>query len=136
MTVTIWLFLIIAFIIAEAVTSVALVTVWVIPPAIISLIICAFGGPEIAQWSVFVIGSLILLILTRPIVRNIGKNCDGKTNIYSLYDKEIKLNSFDSETKTGTTTINGVMWTVKSETDHVTGDKVKVIKIAGNSLII
>lgn len=137
MTVYIWLFLIIIFIVLEAATSVALVTVWCIPPAIISLIMCGCGAPTIAQWIVFVVGSILLLILTRPIVRKLGRSSDDKTNIYAFYDKEIRLDSFNKDTKTGTATIHGVLWNVKSDSvEHNVGDIVKVIKISGNSLII
>lgn len=137
MTTEIWFILIILFVIAEAATSVALVTVWFIPPAIISAIMAFNGASVESQIGVFLILSIILFMLTRPIVRKLGKKSDGKTNIFTFYGKEILIDTFDESLKTGTTIINGVVWNVRSEdSTFKKGDKAIIDSIAGNTLVI
>lgn len=65
-----WLIVIILLTIIEAMT-VDVVTVWFIFSGIVAMITSFFVEDVIVQFAIFVLGGIILLILTKPILKKI-----------------------------------------------------------------
>ena len=65
-----WLVLLVIFVVAEALTT-TLVSIWFAAGALVALIVAVLNLPIGLQAGAFIVISLLLLILTRPIARKI-----------------------------------------------------------------
>ena len=137
MDIWLWAGLIIVTLIIEFATP-QLVSIWFSCGALVSLVLAAFGVQLWIQAAVFVIISLVLLLSLRKIFAKFLKTEDEKTNVDSFVGKTFKLLEEIKEDKLGKIKINDVEWSVTSEDgkSYNVGDKVLVIKIVGNKLII
>lgn len=94
----------------------------------------------ILQCSVFVISSVILLLLTKPIVNKFTKN-DKKleTNAYSIIGKKgIVTQDINNTLGFGQIKIANEVWSAKTENDIIIqkGIEVKIIKIDGVKAVV
>ncbi|MBR7083489.1 MAG: NfeD family protein, partial [Clostridia bacterium] len=74
-----WLAFIVIAVIAEA-ASAALISIWFIPGAIVSLILSLFDVPLWVQFVVFAVISVLLLVFTRKFVKRFLKGKGERTN--------------------------------------------------------
>ena len=134
----VWLFLLVLMIIAELATLTALVTIWFIPPAIISLILAYLNVSTWIQIAVFLILSLFNLTQTKKIVKFLERKPKFYSNSDSLINKEATLITAINKTSQGTLKINDVIWNVKTidDTELEKGTIVKIQAIKGNTLIV
>ncbi|MGN0163155.1 MAG: NfeD family protein [Candidatus Ornithomonoglobus sp.] len=133
----IWLIAIVAFIILEAVTY-QIVSIWFVFGAIGGMITYLLGADFYIQLIVFIAVSAILLSVLRPLSMKLVKKQDFKTNSDGLIGKNILITQEVSNIKgTGQGKINGMVWTVRGESDEVihAGEIAKVKKIEGVKLI-
>ena len=134
----VWLILLVLMIIAELATLTALVTIWFIPPAIISLILAYLNVSTWIQIAVFLILSLFNLTQTKKIVKFLERKPKFQSNSDSLINKEATLITAINKTSQGTLKINDVIWNVKTidDTELEKGTIVKIQAIKGNTLIV
>lgn len=134
----VWLILLVLMIIAELATLTALVTIWFIPPAIISLILAYLNVSTWIQIAVFLILSLFNLTQTKKIVKFLERKPKFYSNSDSLINKEATLITAINKTSQGTLKINDVIWNVKTidDTELEKGTIVKIQAIKGNTLIV
>ena len=134
----VWLILLVLMIIAELATLTALVTIWFIPPAIISLILAYLNVSTWIQIAVFLILSLFNLTQTKKIVKFLERKPKFYSNSDSLINKEATLITAINKTSQGTLKINDVIWNVKTidDTELEKGTIVKKQAIKGNTLIV
>lgn len=136
--IVLWAVAFVFFIICEIATCTALVSIWFAFGALASMF-CAIGGMSFwVQCVVFVIGSIVLLICTRPIAKKVqGKAVptnyeldEGKTAIVT---EEID-NSFNK----GRVILNGVNWAARSSDGSIIpkDENVRVEKVDGAKLIV
>ena len=133
-----WLGAIIIFVIAEAVTY-QLISVWFAAGAIGGLIAYLLGFNFEIQEVVFGVLSLLALISLRPIATRFLKIKDYKSNIDGLIGKEVYITKIgDTEDSVGEGTINGLVWTIRSEdgTSLKKGEKATITKIEGVKLLV
>lgn len=134
----VWLGVIVVALILEATTA-ALVSVWFIPSALVSLILALCGVSIPIQIGVFVVMSLLLIIFLRPITSKLLKIKKTPTNADSLIGKKVIITELvDNIHATGSGKIDGKEWTVRSSDDNIIftpGDAVTVIEIDGVKLI-
>ena len=134
----VWFGVIILAIVME-ISTVALVSVWFIPAAIVSLILSFFNVELWIQVVVFIGVSLLLLIFLRPITTKLLKIKKTPTNADSLIGEKVVITeTVDNIQSTGAGKIQGKVWSVKSYDDNVTytpGDVVTVVEIQGVKLI-
>ena len=139
MAVIFWLVLLIVMILIEIIT-VGLTTIWFAGGAVAALIAYALGVPQVGQFVVFLVVSLLLLFFTRPLaVKYINSN-SVKTNYESLIGKNIQITeTVDNLRETGKTVINGVEWTVRTWKDGVIlqpGSIARIVQVKGVKLIV
>ena len=84
--VMIWLVILVVMAVIEIITL-GLTTVWFAGGALVAFIFSLFGAPVPLQITVFVIVSLVLLFLTRPIALKYFNNGRLKTNAEGLIGK-------------------------------------------------
>lgn len=135
---SIWLILAVIFAVVEAV-SLGITSIWFVFGALVAMVLAMFGAPVVAQVIVFLIVSVVLLFLTRPILVKRFKLGKEKTNIDEIIGKTgvVKEKIVNIEGK-GQVVINGVTWSARSLSgEDIDIDKmVKVHKIEGVKVIV
>ena len=133
-----WLALIVAFILVEAVTY-QLVCIWFTFGSIGGLIVAFFTDSVTVQVTVFVIVSAIMLLCLRPFARK-GLSPKGlKTNIEDLVGKEVFVTeSVRNLQSKGRGKVNGMEWALRSSDgkDIDEGKTVVIEKVEGVKLIV
>lgn len=134
----IWLAAVIAFIILEASTY-QMVCVWFIVGSIGGMIASMLGAGFWVQMTVFLVVSIVLLILMRPLAMKRLNSHKVKTNADSLIGKKVLITETVDNTKaTGQGKIDGAVWTVRSSDGSVIeeGEVAEIKKIEGVKLIV
>ena len=109
-----WLIAIALLLLVEFATS-ALTTIWFAGGALIALLCAVMGGPVWLQAALFVAGSVILLVLTRPLAVRFMSKDKTRTNADSLIGKEaVVTERIDNLQSTGAAQVNGQIWTARS----------------------
>lgn len=109
--------------------------------ALLSMLVSIFCPENILLQSiVFVVSSVILLFLTKPLVdRFTRKDKKVETNAYSIIGKKgIVLQDINSTYGIGQVKISGEVWSAKSEDNDVIkkGSQIEVVKIEGVKAVV
>ena len=135
----VWLALAVALFILEAIT-VQLISIWLGIGALAAIIPASLGAKVITQFLTFVIVSIVLIILTKPLSRKIiNQKKIYHTNADSVIGKTAQvteeINNFNA---TGRVMVEGIYWTARSENgDVISVDEYVVIKsIEGVKVIV
>lgn len=132
-----WLAFIVLAVIAETATA-ALISIWFIPGAIVSLVLSLCKVPIWVQIVVFVVISAVLLLSTRKLVKKLLKGKGQPTNADAVIgQKAIVTERINNIEETGAVKIMGKEWTARSDNDETfdVGDVVTVKEISGVKLI-
>ncbi len=134
----VWLVAAIIFLIIEAL-SVQLISIWLAGGAIVAMVLALLNVNFWIQVLVFAIVSLLLIILTRPLVKRIlSKNVEA-TNADRSIGKEAAVTSeINNVLGKGQVNLSGQIWSARSSDDSVIneGETVIVEKIDGVKLIV
>ena len=135
----VWLGLLALFLIAEFAT-VQLTTVWFAVGALVSLLLAAFGVDNVAvQIIVFALVSLIMLILTRPLVKKWMRRRTQPTNADMVIGEQaVVTEAIDNAQAEGLVKVKGAVWSARSADDSriPVGAAVTVKAIEGVKLIV
>lgn len=134
-----WLLLAALFIIIE-IATLGLTTIWFAGGAFIAAIAGAFGASLPIEVLCFVVVSVLLLVLTRPLaVKHLDSKTE-KTNAEALVGKSaVVLTKINNLNGTGQVKVNGMEWSARTADDTVTiekGETVKIVEIQGVKLIV
>lgn len=136
-----WLGIIILTIVLEA-TSYDLISIWFSAGALVSMILAIIDSTTkleinwVAQVLVFVIVSAILILSLRSVTKKYLKRIDVKTNIDTIVGKHgVVVDAIESGER-GTVKVDGVIWTAISNDDVLSDEKVEILAIEGNKLIV
>lgn len=135
----IWLVLLIVFMAIE-VATVGLTAIWMAGGSLAAMFAELAGLNIWWQVGIFIAVSFLLLIFTRPFaVKYINSNHE-KTNYEGIIGKVVRITeTVNNYEMTGTTVLNGIEWTVRTEEDGQVlnpGDLAKVVDISGVKLIV
>lgn len=135
----IWLGLMILLLAIE-IPTLGLTTIWFAGGALAAFISTFFGASVATQRTIFIVLSLVLLIVTRPIAIRYMRQGREKTNADSLIGRlAIATKEINNLAQSGEVIIADVSWTARSKDDaHVIpeGSKVKICAIEGVKLIV
>lgn len=139
MNVTVWLILLIVFLIVEA-STVSLICIWFAGGSIIGMIAAALHAPWWLQILLALAVAMVLLIFTRPIaVKHFNKD-RVKTNVQGLIGKQaIVISEINNLQGTGQATIGHQEWTARSIEEGViipVGAVVVIEEIRGVKLMV
>ena len=129
----IWLIIVVILTIIELVT-INLVTIWFVMSGIIAMILSLFVSNITVQFSVFVVGGIILLFTTKPIFTKYLKNQKIKTNIDRIIGMNGIVTEKISKNNLGAVKIDGKEWTAYSDNTINKDEIVKILKIKGVKL--
>lgn len=136
-----WLGVIIASIVIESI-SYDFVSIWFGVGGIVSMILAIIDSTTkltinwAVQLGVFVGVSLILVIIARPIMKKYLKRNDTKTNIDTIVGKHGVVLDAISVDGRGTVKVDGVIWTAVANEDIISDEKIEVLAVEGNKLIV
>lgn len=135
----IWLVLLVSFMVIE-IATLGLTTIWFAGGALVALLANVIGLNSVIQVVLFVVVSVLLLALTRPVaVRHLNEN-RTKTNAESLIGRTgFVLEEIDNLKATGCVSIDGQEWTARCASDDkvIAKDQVVTIQaIQGVKLIV
>lgn len=134
-----WVILIVAFVVLEAVT-VQLVSIWFAIGCLAGVIANLCGATPVVQVVVVLAVSLVCLIATKPLLKKvIKKEHMQPTNADRLIGKKAVVTStVDNLHETGNVKIGDVEWNVRSADGSVieAGCTVEIVKIKGAKLIV
>ena len=135
-----WLLLTAALLVIEALTA-GLTTIWFAGGAVVALILTFLGAPVWLQTGSFAAVSLILLLVTRPLVRKYMRKGSGATSLDRMIGQEVLVGfiKIDNLRGTGEVQIDGQYWMARSEDSSQViekGDVATVRSIQGVKLIV
>lgn len=126
-----WLALFIVLIVIEILTM-GLTTIWFAGGALIALLLAFAGFGLPVQIAVFIIVSIILLLLTRPIAVKYFNTERQKTNAESLIGQQaLVLADVDTLHASGLVKVNGQEWSAKTEESDGFIPKDSIVSIEG-----
>ena len=134
-----WLVIALAFFVIEMITF-GLTTIWFSGGALIGALLAFFGVPLWSQIAAFVVVSLILLFLTRPLAVKYVNRRAIRTNADSLIGQEcIVTKSVDNLTGKGEANVNGQISTARGVPGGEVipeGRKGIIVRITGAKIVI
>lgn len=135
----VWLGLVILLLVIEIATM-GLTTIWFAGGAAAAFISTFFGAGPAAQRTIFLVLSLVLLIVTRPMAVRFMNRDHVKTNADSLIGKiAVVTADIDNFAQTGEVMVADISWTARSKEDACiipAGSKVRICTIEGVKLIV
>ncbi len=133
-----WLILFVVLLIIEIATM-GLTTIWFAGGAFVAFLAAHMGFDVVVQVLVFLIVSILLLVLTRPIAVKFFNQERQKTNAESLIgQKAVVKEEINTLQATGRVEVNGMEWSAKTEgPDIIEADTIVMIHgIQGVKLIV
>ncbi len=135
----VWLLLLVALLIIEALTM-GLTTIWFAGGALIACILAVAGQSLLTQLIVFCAVSFVLLIFTRPLALKWIRSGRTRTNAESLIGETgVVTETIDNLEATGQVQVQGQYWSARAADDQqkIAKDKiVKIEQISGVKLIV
>lgn len=135
----IWLIITVAMSVIELMTM-GLVTIWFAAGAVVALLLSLIGVPMWLQIAAFLVVSVVVLILVRPIAMTHFNNRLKKTNIDAIIGRKlIAKTDIDNLHGTGKVDMDGSTWLAASSIDNIVikaGEEVKVVEVRGAKLIV
>ena len=134
-----WLIVLIACLVIEACTT-QLLTIWFAVGSVGAMIAAALGFGELVQIGVCLALSIVLLILLRPVTRNILRPRQDRTNADRILgQKAIVIETIDDKHSSGQIRLMGQVWTARAvQNDEIIseGETVLVRHISGVKAIV
>ena len=134
-----WLGILIVLLLIEIFTL-GLTTIWFAGGALLAFVAAELGAPLPVQIVLFLVVSLVLLIFTRPVALKYFNAKRTKTNSEGLIGKQaVVTQAIDNLDGVGEVTVNGLVWTARTEDFSGSiekGKTVTIIAIDGVKLIV
>lgn len=135
--IALWIVFIVVTVIIELETT-DLVTVWFTIGAVAALISAAFGAPPLLQIGIFLVISILLLLLTRKLTKNMSQKNFVRTNADRVIGTIGVVTKVVSRDEIGEVMTGTVSWRATTLSNHTfqVGEKVAIDAITGAKLII
>ncbi len=132
-----WLVLAIALFIIEGAT-VGMVCMWFGIGAVVSMLVSLATDNIYIQWLVFIVVSLVMLALLRPMAKKAMHSHIERTNAGSMIGKMAVLTQSIGENSPGRLKYGDVSWIAVTDNGDTIekGEKVNIVSIEGNKLVV
>lgn len=134
----VWLVLLILFLMAEGAT-VALVSLWFAAGALAAIIAALLGASVGLQLALFLVVSVALLAMLRPVLKKYVNPKIQRTNVDALVGQECTvIEAIDNLAATGRVKMGGMTWSARSigEENIPAGTVVKIEAVQGVKLLV
>lgn len=126
-----WLIMFVVLLVIEILTM-GLTTVWFAGGALVAFVLAYIGFGLPVQIIVFLLISIGLLVLTRPIAMKFFNQERQKTNAESLIgQKAVVIEKIDTLHGTGRAEVNGMEWSAKTDDADMIIEAEEVVIIEG-----
>lgn len=113
----------------------SLFLIWIGAAALLTALLSVWVHVEWVQWVFFAVISIILLIISRPLVRGVHGRVVRPSNVDSLIGMEaVVLETIDSSANTGRVRVRSDEWRARSSETIPQGTRVQVQRIEGTTL--
>lgn len=134
-----WLIAFVIFLVAE-IATVALTSIWFAAGALVAFAVSFFCDVLWVQILVFLIVSLLMVIVTRPVANKFLNQNREKTNVDAVVGKTgIVTEAIDNLNASGEVSLSGQIWMARTPNDSVKiaeGARVIVKEVRGVKLIV
>ncbi len=130
-----WLFIILILSFVE-ITTVNLTTVWFVVSGIISLCLSFVIESDIILFSIFIVGGILLLVITRPLINKYVKVKGVPTNLDRIIGSVGTVTEDIVDGNIGEVKVDGKRWSAVSKDNLLKEEKVIVNEINGVKLIV
>ena len=135
----IWLAVMILALVCEGCTT-ALVSIWFVPPAIISMILAVMEVDVWEQGVVFFVVSIASIVIFHSIFKKKLANNKRKATNTDMFigEKAVVTEDIDNLTSVGCVKINGQLWSARTEDESeqiLAGDVVEIVAVKGVKLV-
>ena len=135
----IWLLVLVFFVVVELATM-GLTTIWFAGGSLMALLLAVFNTSFYVQLGVFLIVSIVLLVVTRPLALKYFNKTVEKTNAEGLIGKQaIVVTQIHNLKEEGQVMIGGMEWSARACEENgiiASGSVVEVKEILGVKLIV
>lgn len=135
----VWLVAMIVLLVIEGLVP-GLVSIWFAAGALVAMIAALFGAPFWLQLVWFLVVSIALLALTRPLAKKYVNARTTPTNADRIIGKDcVVTEEIDNLRGTGAVSVDGKVWTARLERvdgKAPAGSIVKAVRIEGVRLIV
>ncbi len=133
MVASIWLIIFIVLVVIELLT-INLVTIWFAIAAVFALIVDVITRNTMLEMLVFTVSSLLLLLLTKPLIKRIKVKKIESTNLDMVINKVGIVTEDILNDKIGEVKVLGKKWSAYSDSEIKKQEKVKILSIDGVKL--
>ena len=130
-----WLVLIIVLSIIE-IATVNLLTIWFVISGIVAMILSFFIEDVAVVSTIFAILGIILLLITRPLVKKFAKTKDENINLGRVIGKTGIVTEEIRKNQVGEVKVDGKRWSAVSNKKIEVGSEVIIDAIEGVKLIV
>ena len=134
----VWLGIFLVLLVLEII-SLGLTTIWFAGGALAAFAAALLGANIIIQAVLFLVISLVLLFVTRPIAVKYFNNNLAKTNVENVIGKTANVSrQIDNVNSLGEAVLEGETWMARSENNEIIaeGTLVTVVAVEGVKLIV
>ena len=135
----VWLVAMVGLLVIEALVP-GLVSIWFAAGALVALLLSLIGVDLWLQFTCFLVVSLVLLALTRPLAKKYVNAHTTPTNADRLLGADcVVTEEIDNLRGTGAVSVDGKVWSARMETPDGKAPKgavVKALRIEGVRLIV
>lgn len=129
----VWLIVVVLLTIAEIMT-VNLTTIWFVISGLVAIGLSFVTDNFLIQFGVFVSLGIILLIVTKPLVKKFLASKDAKTNFDRIIGMTgIVVKDID-DINSGEVKVDGKIWTSISDEPIKVNEKVEILEIRGSKI--
>ncbi len=130
-----WLVLVIILSVIE-IATVNLLTIWFVISGLVAMVLSFFIDDVAVVSTVFAILGIILLILSRPIVKKIRSNKSDKTNLDRIIGSTAIVTEEIKRNVVGEVKVDGKRWSATASKKINVGEEVRVKAIEGVKLVV
>lgn len=128
-----WLIFFIILVIIELIT-VNLVTIWFAFGALVTSLVSLYTTDTVILLAVFTLVSLLLLLITKPVVKKLKVKKVVATNLDQVIGKTGVVTEPIAKDKVGEVKVLGKRWSAYSDREISKDKKVKILSISGVKL--
>ncbi len=128
-----WLIFFIILVIIELIT-VNLVTIWFVFGALVTSLVSLYTTDTVILLAVFTLVSLLLLLITKPVVKKLKVKKVVATNLDQVIGKTGVVTEPIAKDKIGEVKVLGKRWSAYSDREISKDKKVKILSISGVKL--
>jgi membrane protein implicated in regulation of membrane protease activity len=134
----VWVIAAVIFALIEAATT-SLTTLWFVIGALVAAVAALLGAGIAVQVILFFAVSILLLILTRPLLKKRMQVGKEKTNVDALVGKRAKVTKEIGRLEAGEVRVNGLTWVAiprDPDRTYTVGSEVTITRVEGVKLIV